>query len=727
MPKFGKKQFLIPITLAFLLSLITIFSQPLGKIDRVWSDVILTSEKHPIDQKYLIVDITAQDMSQSDGAHLPRGQLAETLVRLNAAGAERVLIDLTLSEQLSSKDDTSLLSAMASFGPNRVAISEGSADKFGAHASQVDFDLITDTDGWTRAVQTAHKSSGYSPAAWLATGQLSEEIINVDLRYDPATLQRVSLGTILARHDIDMSNYRVIISRDPSIASSRIQLPFGDGADRAAIVALGTHSMLSGYQGAVKKSWLMGLSVALMFTVLGVIFATFVKRRRLLVLVGLTMTFTVVALNMALMKSWGGQGYPIMQFTCFLVGMVVTISYRLRLFQMISGFLKGDLSPEEAWAWRAHEDSQFPVILLNAMGKIRRMNPAAEDIKTWLGDDLSGTDQLQFQQGAKDISLIGRDGFNRKFELEWPHSAVAIIVLKDITEAARKIDTLQKSQSKAIELAETYELKKNSAEAASQQKSNFLANMSHELRTPLNAINGFSGILHSELFGPLGDPRYKEFASNILVSGKHLLSLINDILDLSKIEAGKMKLNVEAVEVGDIISQAILIVNTRAKENGLQLIYENTELPHTQADPRAVKQILLNLLTNAIKFTPEGGVVKVTVQAQSSCLAVHIADSGIGISEENIKRLAQPFQQVDSGQSKDIEGTGLGLSLSKSLVELHGGTFTIQSELGRGTVITFTLPNTVLGYVAETPPANQNASGQVSPNNSQNPILQKVS
>ena len=727
MPKIGKNKYLVPITIAFLLALITIFSQPMGKIDRVWSDVILTSEKQPVDQKYLIVDITAQDMSQSDGAHLPRGQLAETLVRLNAAGAERVLIDLSLSEQLSSKDDISLLTAMASFGPDRVAISEGSAEKFRAHASQVDFNLITDADGWTRSVQTAHKSSGYSPAAWLATGQLSEEIVNVDLRYDPATLQRVSLGAILAGHDIDMSNYRVIISRDPLIASSRIQLPFSGGADRAAIVALGTHSMLSGYQGGVKKSWLMGLSVALMFTILGIIFATFVKRRRLLALVGLTMTFTVVALNMALMKLWGGQGYPIMQFTCFLVGMIVTISHRLRLFQMISGFLKGDLSPEEAWAWRAHEDSQFPVILLNAMGKIRRKNPAAEDVTIWLGDESADTSQLQFQQGAKDISLIGRNGHNRKYELEWPHSAVAIIILKDVTEAARKIDTLKKSQTKAIELAETYEQKKNSAEAASQQKSNFLANMSHELRTPLNAINGFSGILHSELFGPLGDPRYKEFASNILVSGKHLLSLINDILDLSKIEAGKMKLNVESVKVDNIISEAIRIVNTRAEENSLKLIYEKADLSDIQADPRAVKQVLLNLLTNAIKFTPEGGVVKVTVQAQPTCLAIHVADSGIGISPENIKRLAQPFQQVESAQSKNIEGTGLGLSLSKSLVELHGGTFTIQSELGRGTIVTFILPNTQSNHITDASPANQNISNPISPNRTQPQPLRQVS
>ena len=168
----------------------------------------------------------------------------------------------------------------------------------------------------------------------------------------------------------------------------------------------------------------------------------------------------------------------------------------------------------------------------------------------------------------------------------------------------RKVDGLRQSQSRAIELAETFEQKKIRAEETSQLKSEFLANMSHELRTPLNAINGFSEIMQRELFGPLGDPRYKKFASDILFSGQHLLSLINDILDLSKIEAGKMKLKVEPVRVNELINQVTRMLKLRADEGGLELIYQDTPLPLIEADPRAVKQILLNLLTNAIKFTP---------------------------------------------------------------------------------------------------------------------------
>jgi len=255
------------------------------------------------------------------------------------------------------------------------------------------------------------------------------------------------------------------------------------------------------------------------------------------------------------------------------------------------------------------------------------------------------------------------------------------------------INVLRESQTRIMELAENYEQEKIRAEEANQSKSEFLANMSHELRTPLNAINGFSDIMKKEMFGPLGDPRYKEYVNDILFSGQHLLSLINDILDMSKIEAGKMSLNTEAMQINEIVQQVIRIVRGRAEENRLKLIYSSQELVEVEADPRAVKQILLNLLTNAIKFTPEGGVVSAEVSANSAGLIVKITDSGIGISAEDIKRLAKPFEQIDSQHSRQHEGTGLGLALSKSLVELHGGNFKIESVVNEGTTVTFTLPN----------------------------------
>lgn len=256
----------------------------------------------------------------------------------------------------------------------------------------------------------------------------------------------------------------------------------------------------------------------------------------------------------------------------------------------------------------------------------------------------------------------------------------------------KTINVLRKSQVRIVELAENYEQEKIRAEEANQSKSEFLANMSHELRTPLNAINGFSDIMKKEMFGPLGDARYKEYVNDILFSGQHLLSLINDILDMSKIEAGKMTLNTEPMIMSDMIRQVIRIVRGRADDNRLKLVYDASETPEIEADPRAVKQILLNLTTNAIKFTPEGGMVRIVVEPKSAGLIIHVSDTGIGISQEDIARLAQPFEQIDSQHSRQHEGTGLGLALSKSLVELHGGNFNINSVVGEGTTVTFTLP-----------------------------------
>ena len=261
------------------------------------------------------------------------------------------------------------------------------------------------------------------------------------------------------------------------------------------------------------------------------------------------------------------------------------------------------------------------------------------------------------------------------------------------TALTNTVNVLRKSQARIVELAERYEQEKIRAEEANQSKSDFLASMSHELRTPLNAINGFSDIMQKEMFGPLGDPRYKEYINDILFSGQHLLALINDILDMSKIEAGKMTLNTEVVFMHDMVSQVIRIIRGRAEDAQLNLDIRADEIREIEADPRAVKQILINLLTNAIKFTPEGGTVGVELIEKQSGIIIKVRDSGIGISQANIERLAKPFEQVEESASRQTEGTGLGLALSKSLVELHGGNFQIESVLGEGTTVIFSLPN----------------------------------
>jgi two-component system, cell cycle sensor histidine kinase PleC len=260
----------------------------------------------------------------------------------------------------------------------------------------------------------------------------------------------------------------------------------------------------------------------------------------------------------------------------------------------------------------------------------------------------------------------------------------------------KAVVSLERSQEQLSELARKYEAEKIRAEAANRAKSEFLANMSHELRTPLNAINGFSEIMVSEMFGPVGDSRYREYAQDILNSGQHLLALINDILDMSKIEAGKMSLRFEPLSLEEVADDAVRLMRNRADAVGLSLEVQFPELPEVEADYRALKQVLLNLLSNAVKFTPRGGKVTVLAEARNDALGervrVAVRDTGIGIAAEDLARLAKPFEQIENQHSKTQQGTGLGLALTKSLVELHGGALDIQSAPGQGTTVSFSIP-----------------------------------
>jgi two-component system cell cycle sensor histidine kinase PleC len=195
-----------------------------------------------------------------------------------------------------------------------------------------------------------------------------------------------------------------------------------------------------------------------------------------------------------------------------------------------------------------------------------------------------------------------------------------------------------------------------------------------------------------EMFGPLGDRRYRGYASDILHSGQHLLALINDILDMSKIEAGKLSLHLEPVAIDEVVEDAVRLVRDRAEAAGLVLDVAIPALPEAEADFRAVKQIMLNLLSNAVKFTPRGGRILVGAALRDDRLRVSVADTGIGISPEDLARLARPFEQAESQLVKTQQGSGLGLALTKSLVELHRGRLELDSEPGVGTTISFTLP-----------------------------------
>jgi len=234
---------------------------------------------------------------------------------------------------------------------------------------------------------------------------------------------------------------------------------------------------------------------------------------------------------------------------------------------------------------------------------------------------------------------------------------------------------------------------KERAEIANRAKSEFLANMSHELRTPLNAIIGFAEVMESEIMGPIGRDCYRDYAHDIKTSGMHLLEIISDILDLSKVEAGKVEMQEATIELPRVIIACLKLIDERAKLASVYLWnHVLSDLPPVRADERKLKQILINLLSNAVKFTPAGGHVTVTARVDDTGIVIAVSDTGIGIAPGDIPRALSPFTQIENTMSRRFDGTGLGLPLADSLARLHGGTLTVASAVGKGTTVTITLP-----------------------------------
>lgn len=335
---------------------------------------------------------------------------------------------------------------------------------------------------------------------------------------------------------------------------------------------------------------------------------------------------------------------------------------------------------------------------------IKRVAPAEDDVHAQLmsmanGQWLKMVERVTPEGGLITVGVDISDTMQSQAQLKNQRSKLKKLVAE-----------LERSEGRAAELARKYAEEKTKAEHAANAKGTFLANMSHELRTPLNAINGFSEILVNELYGVHSDPRYKGYAQDILTSGQHLLDMINDILDMAKIEAGKMTISPQKIDPVDPVDAAVRMIRRRAEDNGIQMKLEHDpEIPDIEADPRAIRQMVLNLVSNAIKFTDEGGLIKVSMQMRRDELRVAVTDNGVGIPAEDLPRLAKPFEQVSETSERNKKGTGLGLALTKSFAEMHGGRMTIASEYGKGTTVSFFLPVEAAAQEPIEPPLASNA------------------
>jgi cell cycle sensor histidine kinase DivJ len=351
----------------------------------------------------------------------------------------------------------------------------------------------------------------------------------------------------------------------------------------------------------------------------------------------------------------------------------------------------------------------------SADGRIRFASPSSHALLGRLPDEIQGLapaalvhgDDLKAMQAAfmeasyfgraarAEVRLKHRDNSFVWAEIRCRPAARMAGEAADIVAVTRDISE-RKAQERALIEA------RDAALSANRAKSRFLANMSHELRTPLNAIIGFSEVMTREMFGPVGSPRYLEYSRLIHESGGHLLELINGVLDMSKIEAGKFELYEELFDLEDLVESAIRFVRLPAERGGVALRTQiGAGAKIIFADKRAIKQILVNLLSNGVKFTPRGGEIWVRIALDAKGVELAVSDTGVGISPADVARLGQPFEQVEGEHVRSKEGTGLGLALVKSLAAMHGGEAALESALGEGTTVRVRLPYAAVDEAGE--------------------------
>ncbi len=353
--------------------------------------------------------------------------------------------------------------------------------------------------------------------------------------------------------------------------------------------------------------------------------------------------------------------------------------------------------------------AQEAMLICSADNKVIHSNEAAADLFGCPGGELVGRDVGDLIVTKGTVSEDTGDGAARQavpaIALTHERDEVGVEVVRRplYTPNGRFEAVSIRDVSERHRLAEEIAIARDQAKAANKSRSEFLAMMSHELRTPLNAVIGYSEIIKEETFGPIGSPKYREYVDDIHDSGRYLLNIINDILDLSKLETGRLELLEVDVDVVEAVNASMRLIRERALTGGVTLELNcDGDLPTLHADERKLKQILVSLLSNAVKFTDRGGTVTLNAWCRpESGYVFQVADTGIGMALDDIPKALAPFGQIDSDLNRRYEGTGIGLPLTKALVEMHSGSIDVQSKFGVGTTVTIRFPAERIGAIPQ--------------------------
>jgi PAS domain S-box-containing protein len=712
----------------------------LSSLDFALTDLAFKILKRDASQELVVVEIDTRSLKELNTWPWPRSYHGQVVDRLLEAGASHVALDIDFSSHSTPQNDKALGDAITRAN-GRVVLpvfkqfqaAKGHEAKIyysvpivevGKNAHLATVNIRVEEDGRVRRYLTADDIQGHnvtSMAGVLATGkEMKPGAFHMDLGIQPDTIPRLSYVDVIRGNFLKetVAGKRIIVGATAVELGDQLNVAVHKVIPGPVLQALAFETIIQNRQIVRLDTWPILLVALFLSVLLGPYFERSSWR------VGAIWTGGVVVLS-------GGTSLGVLSLWPILVdtppwAIVTILSYTISLWRSIDAQTLSIFEHRiEAMHRRAMmnsvvDDSFDGIATVNDDGVIELFNPAAglilgisadeamaQPIHNYLpwsaeiealytkAENAGELEPASNMFGPAEFALTTQDGREVIIELlisssrlsvkgnkrrkEGIETRMFIYTFRDITE-----------RKKAEEIQEHA---RQTAEASNRAKTEFLANMSHELRTPLNAVIGFSEMIKGEVFGPVGSPQYVEYSTDIYNSGTHLLEIINDVLDMSKIEAGEMELNESPFSFGRIVETALKMLTERAEKGDITLSADiPNDLPEIMADERMIKQVLLNLLSNAVKFTPAGGTVKLISRAGENGFVFSVSDTGIGIPADKMDIILLPFGQADSRLERAYEGTGLGLPLVKSMTELHQGTFSLTSKEGKGTTATVTLP-----------------------------------